>query len=387
MTAWFRYKLLVQYVGGRLNGWQRQDPLNGLGVSDVLQQAIESMVPYGHASYIYGSGRTDAGVHALGQACHVDILRYDQTKEVAKTEKKEKENKPKERMPFSGLALMNGINFHLRGNGQQDSVQVIDCHPITQEFHARHSAMRRTYTYLLAYPRSNSRLFPIPPLIWQGRVYCVPYRLDLAAMQEATDFFLGTHSFAGFRTDRCSRDPVRTIEKVRLLERTDTELFANSNFEPWILLSFQCTGKSFVMHQIRSMIGALVEVGKGKSSSEHVKNCLLSGEKFRCDVAPPYGLYLTHVEYPSQFVDSEDNPFDRTKTPGVALGWHDPDTHPRDTVVSLLLVETQTMRSIWLQHCHRDCSITSVGGKLEDEVDSDGFSTVVTNHYGVSAET
>lgn len=245
-----RYKLIIEYDGGPFTGWQSQ--AGGTSVQDVLERA--AAIINGQPSMVYGAGRTDAGVHALEQAAHVDLVKsWD---------------------PFK---LRNALNGNLRPN----PVSVIDVSVVPDDFHARFSATRRYYLYRILNRRS-------PPALDKGKVWWLPVDLDAEAMHEAAQHLIGKHDFTTFRAAQCqANSPVKT------LDRLDVARYGE-------LIEVRADARSFLHNQVRSMVGSLRQVGEGKWIPRDLKRALDQADRAACGpVAPPEGLYLLKVGYGS----------------------------------------------------------------------------------------
>ncbi|MGA7655557.1 MAG: tRNA pseudouridine(38-40) synthase TruA [Methylocella sp.] len=243
-----RFKLTLEYDGAPFVGWQRQ--INGLSVQEVIETAIEALC--GERVRIRGAGRTDTGVHALGQVAHADLpkdLRTD--------------------------VLRDGLNAHMR----PQPVAILSAERVPDTFDARFSAIRRHYLYRIINRRA-------PLTVERGRVWLVKRKLDASAMQEAAGVLLGCHDFSTFRASQCQAEsPVRTLERLDVL-RKDEEIH--------ILAS----ARSFLHNQVRSIVGSLEHVGSGKWSIMDMHAALDARDRRRCGmVAPPEGLYLAGVDY------------------------------------------------------------------------------------------
>lgn len=243
-----RYKLTIEYDGAPFVGWQRQ--ANGRSVQGAIEDALARLT--GEATTLRGAGRTDAGVHALGQAAHLDLLR-----------------------DWSVDKLRGGLNAHLR----PEPVAILSAEAVAPAFDARFSAVRRHYCYRIA----NRR----PPLaLDRGRAWQVKHRLDHAAMHEAAQALLGTHDFTTFRSAECqSKSPVKTLERLDVARHADE-------------LRIEASARSFLHNQVRSLVGSLKLVGEGKWRAADLKEALDARDRTRCGpVAPPDGLYLVRVDY------------------------------------------------------------------------------------------
>ena len=252
-----RYRLLLEYDGACFCGWQSQaTPLlqravqARISVQDTLARAVEGFC--GESVAIAGAGRTDSGVHALGQVAHLDLDRQ-----------------------VDGLRLREALNFHLREKG----VVVLEAEEVDADFHARFDATARRYLYRICNRRS-------PPIIDRGRVWHVRRPLDAEAMDEAAKNLLGRHDFTTFRSTRCqAASAIKTLDQLDVI-RQDCELRIHGR------------ARSFLYHQMRSMVGALKLVGEGKWNMEDVAHALEARDRSACPtVAPAAGLYLERVEY------------------------------------------------------------------------------------------
>lgn len=243
-----RYKLTLEYDGRPFVGWQHQ--AEGISVQDTIAEAVFRFC--GERRTIYGAGRTDAGVHALGQVAHVDI---------------DKET--------TAFRLLEAVNFHLKPH----PVAILDCAAAAPDFHARFSAIERRYLFRILNRRS-------PPALEQGRVWHVKKPLDAAAMHEAAQALVGQHDFTTFRDAQCqANSPVKTLDVADVRREGEA-----------VLLTF--VARSFLHRQVRSMTGSLAEVGAGRWTAADFKAALEARDRKACGpVAPPDGLYLTGVGY------------------------------------------------------------------------------------------
>jgi tRNA pseudouridine38-40 synthase len=243
-----RYRLLIEYDGSSLAGWQIQATLPT--VQSVLENAIEKI--HGVHCRIFGAGRTDAGVHALGQVAHVDLPRQ-----------------------WDLFELCNAIN----GNVRPAKVSVLEAVEVPDTFHARFSATQRRYLYRILNRRS-------PPALDAQKVWHVPLQLDAEAMHHAAQLLLGTHDFTTFRATNCQApSPIKTLDVLKVSRfGEDVEIEAVS--------------RSFLHNQVRSMVGTLKLVGEGKWTPQDVQKALAAKDRRACGVvAPPFGLYLVSVGY------------------------------------------------------------------------------------------
>lgn len=243
-----RYRLTIEYDGGPFVGWQVQN--NGPSVQGALVAAIAGFS--GETVQVYGAGRTDAGVHALGQVAHFDLERAWKTD-----------------------TIRDAVNHHLR----PDPVTVIEAAEADQDFHARFSATARHYLYRILNRRS-------PPALERGRVWQVPRPLDAAAMAEAARHLVGHHDFTTFRSAHCqAASAVKTLDVLEVTRAGDE-------------VEIRASARSFLHNQVRSLAGTLKVVGEGAWTPEDAARALAARDRAACGpVAPPEGLYLVGVDY------------------------------------------------------------------------------------------
>jgi tRNA pseudouridine38-40 synthase len=243
-----RYRLTLEYNGGPFVGWQRQD--NGPSVQGALEAAIEKLS--GERVTVTGAGRTDAGVHALGQVAHFDLEKT-----------------------FAPDKVRDALNHFLR----PDPVVVLEAREAEADFHARFSATARHYLFRILNRRA-------PPGLDDGRVWHVSHRLDAEAMHVAAQGLVGQHDFTTFRAAECqSASPVKTLDRLTVSRRGDE-------------IHIEASARSFLHHQIRSFAGTLKLVGEGKWQPKDVAGALAARDRSRCGpVSPPDGLYLVKVDY------------------------------------------------------------------------------------------
>jgi tRNA pseudouridine38-40 synthase len=243
-----RYRLTIEYDGGPFVGWQRQ--AEGASVQAALEEAIEKLSAT--RVTVTGAGRTDAGVHALGQVAHFDL---------------EKE--------YAADKVRDALNYHLK----PAPISVLDAAVADGEFHARFSATARHYLFRILNRRS-------PPTLERGKVWPVAIALDAEAMHAAAQYLVGQHDFTTFRAAECqARSPVKTLDRLEVFRRGEE-------------IHIEASARSFLHHQIRSFAGTLKLVGEGKWPPLGVKKALEARDRSACGpVAPPDGLYLVRVDY------------------------------------------------------------------------------------------
>jgi tRNA pseudouridine38-40 synthase len=243
-----RFKLLIEYDGTPFVGWQVQD--NGVSVQGAVAAAVAAFS--GEAVPVQGAGRTDAGVHALGQVGHVDLAKDWDTNSVR-----------------------DALNFHLR----PQPIAVLSAERVGEDFDARFSATKRHYLYRIVNRHADLALEA-------NRSWRVGRPLDADAMHGAAQRLVGRHDFTTFRAAECqAKSPVKTLERLDVT-RSGEELHVTA------------VARSFLHHQVRSMVGSLIHVGEGKWSAGDLAAALAARDRARCgQVAPPQGLYLVCVEY------------------------------------------------------------------------------------------
>lgn len=245
----FRYRLLIEYDGSPFVGWQRQD--NGPSVQASLEDALARLD--GSPVSVFGAGRTDAGVHALGQVAHVDLI----------TER-------------SADTVRDALNAFVGRSG----ISVLEAKRVHAHFHARFDAVRRDYLYRILDRRS-------PPALERGRVWHIPRRLDPERMHHAAQCLVGEHDFSTFRDAQCQADsPIRTLDRLTV-SRVGEEIH------------IAASARSFLHRQVRSIVGSLSEVGSCRWSRVDLERALEARNRKACGrVAPAAGLYLVGVFYP-----------------------------------------------------------------------------------------
>ena len=244
-----RFALTVEYDGRPFVGWQRQD--NGPSVQAAIERAVHAITT--ETAQVHAAGRTDAGVHALGMRAHVDISR-----EIA---------------PFR---LMEALNAKLR----PDPVAIVGCEIAADDWHARFSCVARHYEYRIVVRRA-------PLTFERGLAWRVALPLDAVAMAEGAKRLIGRHDFTTFRSAHCQADsPLRTLDRLDVVREGDR-------------ISVFASARSFLHHQVRSMVGCLSLVGLGKWSPDDMAAALAARKRAALGLnAPSDGLYFLRADYP-----------------------------------------------------------------------------------------
>ena len=242
-----RFKILIEYKGANYVGWQKQE--NGKSIQEVIENSIKKLT--GEKRQIFAAGRTDAGVHGLGQVAHFDL----------------KKN-------LSEDTIRDGLNSYLRS----ESISILDAKKTTKDFHARFSAKKRWYEYKII----NRR----PPLtIDLNRAWCVYKSLDIEKIKSESSSFLGKHDFNAFRSAHCqSKNSIKTIDSVSIKNKDEQ-------------IIFEVSAKSFLHSQVRIMIGTLVDIAKGNINKTVLDIINSKQRDFAGQTAPANGLYLKKIEY------------------------------------------------------------------------------------------
>lgn len=245
-----RYRLDLEYDGRPYVGWQRQD--NGVSIQEVLERAVFSFC--GETVVVFGAGRTNSGVHALGQVAHIDL---------AKTVAPE--------------TVTNALNYFLR----HDSVVVLRTTLVDGEFHARFSAVWRRYEYRILTRRA-------PPTFERGRVWHLPGGLNAAAMSRAAKALVGRHDFTSFRSANCqAASPIKTLDELRVIRDGDR-------------ITVHAKARSFLHNQVRIMVGSLKRVGDGSWPEHAIREMLAARDRTKGGpTAPAEGLFFVAVGYAS----------------------------------------------------------------------------------------
>jgi tRNA pseudouridine38-40 synthase len=244
-----RWRLTIEYDGAPFMGWQRQD--HGPSVQAAIEQALAKMT--GELPTVHAAGRTDAGVHALAMSAHVEL---------AKT--------------LTEHRLREGVNALLR----PQPVSVLSTEPAPDDWHARFSCVGRRYLYRILNRRA-------PPALDSGRVWHIAVPLDVEAMAEGAAHLVGNHDFTTFRSAHCQSDsPVKTLDRLEVSREGDE-------------VRVEAAARSFLHHQVRSMVGCLALVGRGQWAPLDMKKALEARDRSALGFnAPPHGLYFVEALYP-----------------------------------------------------------------------------------------
>ena len=246
MTRW---RLTIEYDGGPFMGWQRQG--HGLSVQQTLEEALQRMT--GEAGQFIAAGRTDAGVHALAMSAHVDVMKS-----------------------LTPHRLREGLNALIR----PEPVSVLEVQLVADDWHARFSCIGRRYLYRILRRRA-------PAALDAGRVWHIAVPLDIEAMRKGAAHLIGRHDFTTFRSAQCQSDsPVKTLDRLEVTEVGEE-------------IHVTAAARSFLHHQVRSMVGCLAMVGRGQWQAQDMRKALEARDRSALGFnAPPQGLYFVEAVYP-----------------------------------------------------------------------------------------
>jgi tRNA pseudouridine38-40 synthase len=244
-----RWRLTIEYDGGPFMGWQRQD--HGPSVQQTLEEALQRMT--GEQAQFIAAGRTDAGVHALAMSAHVDVER-----------------------DMTPHRLREGLNALVRPH----PISVLEVEPVADDWHARFSCTGRRYLYRILARRA-------PPALNAGRVWHIPARLDVEQMRDGAAHLIGRHDFTTFRSAQCQSDsPVKTLDRLEVAQAGEE-------------IRVVAAARSFLHHQVRSMVGCLALVGRGQWQPDDMRKALVAADRSALGFnAPPHGLYFVAAVYP-----------------------------------------------------------------------------------------
>ncbi len=244
-----RFKLLVEYDGAPFMGWQRQP--HGPSVQQTIEDAVSSIIQ--DDALVYGCGRTDAGVHATSMAAHVDIIKE-----------------------FSAFRLGEALNARMAPH----PVVIVAAKAVADDWHARFDCIARRYRYRIVNRRA-------PLALEAGKAWRIPKPLDETAMHEAAQCLVGRHDFTTFRSAHCQAEsPIKTLDRLDVSREGDE-------------IVVEAKARSFLHHQVRSMVGCLSLVGQGRWSVDDMREALEAADRHRLGLnAPPDGLYFVEAIYP-----------------------------------------------------------------------------------------
>ena len=241
-----RYKINLEYDGTNLIGWQSNK--DGSSVQSLLENAIYKFC--GENTTVFSAGRTDAGVHAICMTAHFDL------------DKEQDAN-----------TIMRALNFYLIN----EPVSVLSCEKVADDFHSRYSCVARHYKYIVL-----NRAAPVA--LKKNRVWWVPQKLDVEQMKSAATKLVGKHDFTSFRAAQCqAKSPIKTLDSATITQNGDE-------------IVFEFSARSFLHHQVRNMVGTLVEIGLGKSYD--IDEIFAQKKREAAGVnAPSSGLYFVSATY------------------------------------------------------------------------------------------
>ena len=246
MTRW---RLTIEYDGAPFMGWQRQE--HGPSVQQTLEEALQTMT--GEQATFTAAGRTDARVHALAMPAHVDVMKS-----------------------LTPHRLREGLNALVR----PQPVSVLDVAEVPEDWHARFSCIGRRYLYRILVRRA-------PPALDAGRVWHIAVPLDVQAMEQGAAHLIGRHDFTTFRSAQCQSDsPVKTLDRLTVSQVGEE-------------IHVVAAARSFLHHQVRSMVGCLALVGRGQWRPGDMRKALETRDRSALGFnAPPHGLYFVEAIYP-----------------------------------------------------------------------------------------
>ena len=245
----FTYQILIEYDGSNYSGWQIQKNANS--IQEIIQKTLKKI--FNEKINIFGSGRTDKGVHATEQSAHFSTNIKIRNKEI----------------------LLNSLNFFLRNH----NISILDLRKKSENFHARHSAKLRTYKYIIVNRQANL-------VLKKNRAWHIKKKLDVNLMKKGGRLLTGTKDFSTFRAASCgAQSPIKTMKNVKIKKiKNKIEIYFSS--------------QSFLQQQVRSMVGCLKYLGEKKWNLKKFRMVMNSRKRKNCaPPAPPYGLYLIKVKY------------------------------------------------------------------------------------------
>jgi tRNA pseudouridine38-40 synthase len=244
-----RYKLTIEYDGTQFFGFQKQAGF--ISVQELLETSLLKMTR--ENVIVFGSGRTDTGVHAKGQVVHFDLAKH-----------------------LPPQKLLEGLNYYMKGKG----CCVIESQLVRDDFHSRFDAKERLYRYVIL-----NR--PTPSVFEEKRAWHIKKPLDIELMEQGAKLFLGHHDFKAFRSSDCqSKTTVKTLNRCDIEREGADKIF------------IYISSRSFLHNQVRIMVGTLVEIGLGKKPFTVIAELLENKDRTKGGItAPSHGLYFTHVSF------------------------------------------------------------------------------------------
>lgn len=244
-----RFAVTIEFDGRPFMGWQRQ--AHGPSVQQAIEEALATILGTKHV--VHAAGRTDAGVHATAMRAHVNVAKA-----------------------ITPFRLMEALNARLR----PAPIAILDCVAVPDDWHARFSCIGRTYEYHIVNRRA-------PLTLERGLAWRIAQELDAKAMNEAAQRLVGRHDFTTFRSVHCqSESPLKTLDRLAVIRHGDR-------------ITIHADARSFLHHQVRSMVGCLALVGMGRWQPEDVSEALEARDRARLGLnAPPDGLYFVGARYP-----------------------------------------------------------------------------------------
>jgi tRNA pseudouridine38-40 synthase len=246
-----RVKLKIEYDGTKYVGWQSQR--KGVSVQGEIEESLKQI--FNQEIKLYVAGRTDAGVHALGQVAHFDI----------------------ENLSIETDKIFKALNFFLKK--KKNKITILESKIVNKNFHSRFSVRKKYYLYQVFNRETQS-------YIQENKVWFIPQKINIERMKNASEYFLGKNDLNAFRSVDCqANSSIRTIDKIKIKKELD-------------LLKFRISGKSFLHNQVRIMVGTLIQVGKEILQERDIKKIIQSKDRKNAGpTAPASGLYLEKIIY------------------------------------------------------------------------------------------
>tara|TARA_B100000287_G_scaffold98947_1_gene91005 strand:+ start:1132 stop:1878 length:747 start_codon:yes stop_codon:yes gene_type:complete len=246
-----RIKLKIEYDGTEYVGWQAQR--NGVSIQGEIEESLKQI--FNQEIKLYVAGRTDAGVHALGQVAHFDI----------------------ENLSIETDKIFKALNFFLKK--KKNKITILESKIVNKNFHSRFSVRKKYYLYQVFNRETQS-------YIQENKVWFIPQKINIERMKNASKFFLGKNDLNAFRSIDCqAKSSIRTIDEIKIKKESD-------------FIKLRISGKSFLHNQVRIMVGTLIQVGKEILKETDIKRIIQSKDRKNAGpTAPPSGLYLERILY------------------------------------------------------------------------------------------